>query len=70
MGWNNGEEHYNWVIVQDNGEPLRFTTGELVIYGGVEDYQEDLIEGEKAMTIAEYARTIGVDWRTLIDESL
>ena len=70
MKWNNGDEHYNWVIVQDNGEPLRFNDGELVIYGGVEDYQEDLIEGDKVMTIAEYAKTIGVDWRTLIDESL
>ena len=64
--WNNGEENFNWVIVQDNGEPLRFDTGELVIYGGVEDYEIHLLEGDRAMTIAEYAEFIGVDWRTLI----
>lgn len=64
--WNNGEEKYNWVIVQDNGEPLRFESGELVIYGGVEDYEIHLIEGDKAMTLAEYAERLGVNWRTLI----
>jgi hypothetical protein len=65
--WNNGEENHNWVIVQDNGEPLRFDTGELVIYGGVEDYELHLLEGDKAMTIAEYADLLGVNWRTLVE---
>ena len=64
--WNNGDENYNWVIIQDNGEPLRFDSGELVIYGGVEDYEIHLIEGDTAMTIAEYAELLGVNWRTLI----
>lgn len=64
--WNNGEEHCNWVIVQDNGEPLRFEDGSLVIYGGVADYECHLIEGDVAMTIAEYGKSLGVDWRTLV----
>lgn len=64
--WNTGDENYNWVIIQDNGEPLRFDSGELVIYGGVEDYEIHLIEGDTAMTIAEYAELLGVNWRTLI----
>ena len=64
--WNNGDENYNWVIIQDNGEPLRFDSGELVIYGGAEDYEIHLIEGDTAMTIAEYAELLGVNWRTLI----
>lgn len=64
--WNNGDENYNWVIIQDNGEPLRFDSGELVIYGGVEDYEPNLIEGDTAMTLGEYAKLIGVNWRTLI----
>jgi hypothetical protein len=46
---------------------LRFTSGELVIYGGVEDYEAHMIEGDTAMTIAEYAESLGVDWRTLIE---
>ena len=64
--WNNGDENYNWVIIQENGEPLRFSSGELVIYGGVEDYEIHLTEGDTAMTIAEYAELLGVNWRTLI----
>lgn len=64
--WDNGEENYNWVIIQDNGEPLRFDSGELVIYGGVEDYEIHMIEGDTAMTIAKYANLLGVNWRTLI----
>lgn len=67
MAWNNGEENCNWVIVQDNGEPLRFADGDLVIYGGVEDYEEDLTEGDRVMTIAEYADFAGVQWQTLVD---
>lgn len=43
--WKNGDENHNWVIIQENGEPLRFNSGELVIYGGVEDYEIHLIEG-------------------------
>lgn len=64
--WKDGDENHNWVIVQENGEPLRFNSGEFVIYGGVEDYEIHLIEGDTAMTIAEYADLLGVNWRTLI----
>lgn len=64
--WNDGEQNHNWVIVQDNGDPLRFPSGELVIYGGVEDYECHMIEGDTAMTLGEYAESLGVHWRTLI----
>lgn len=66
--WKDGDEHCNWVIIQDGGEPLRFPSGELVVYGGVEDYECDMIEGDMVMTIAEYANTLGVNWRTLIEQ--
>jgi hypothetical protein len=66
MFWKDGDEHCNWVIVQDNGDPLRFPSGELVIYGGVEDYECDMIESDTAMTLGEYAESLGVHWRTLI----
>lgn len=67
MKWSNGDENHNWVIVQDNGTPLRWSdNGELVIYGGAEDYQLHLAEGDTAMTLAEYAELLGVNWRTLI----
>lgn len=64
--WKDGEQYHNWVIVQDNGEPLRFDSGELVIYGGVEDYESDMAEGDTAMTLGQYAESLGVNWRTLI----
>jgi hypothetical protein len=65
--WKDGDEHCNWVIIQDCGEPLRFQSGELVVYGGVADYECHMIEGDIAMTIAEYANTLGVNWRTLVE---
>jgi hypothetical protein len=65
--WKDGAEHCNWVIVQDDGKPLRFADGGLVVYGGVQDYENDMEEGDTAMTIAEYAESLGVDWRTLIE---
>ena len=64
--WKDGEQNCNWVIVQDNGDPLRFPSGEIVVYGGVEDYENDMIEGDVAMTLGQYAESLGVNWRTLI----
>lgn len=61
------EEDVNYVIVQDNGEPLRWTDDKkVVIYGGIEDAELDLQEGDKIVTLGEYAKSIGVDWRTLL----
>jgi hypothetical protein len=64
--WKDGDEHYNWVIIQDNGEPLRFTTGELVIYGSAECYESGMVDGDHILTLGEYAESLGVHWRTLI----
>lgn len=61
------EEDVNYVVVQDNGEPLRWTDdNKVVIYGGIEDAEEDCYEGDKIVTLGEYAKSIGVDWRTLL----
>ena len=61
------EEDVNYVIVQDNGEPVVWADNKLpVIYGGVEDAEMDLPEGDKIVTLGEYAKSIGVDYRTLI----
>lgn len=61
------EEDVNYVIVQDNGEPVVWTDNKLpVIYGGIEDAEMDLEEGDKIVTLGEYADSIGVDYRTLI----
>lgn len=61
------EEDVNYVIVQDNGEPLRWTDdNKVVIYGGIVDAELDLQEGDKIVTLGEYAKSIGVDWRTLL----
>lgn len=61
------EEDVNYVILQDNGEPVVWSDNNLpVIYGGVEDAEMDLQEGDKIVTLGEYAKSIGVDYRTLI----
>lgn len=68
--WENSlpnEEDVNYVIVQDNGEPLKWNDdNKVVIYGGIEDAELDLQEGDKIVTLGEYAKSIGVDWRTLL----
>lgn len=61
------EEDVNYVVVQDNGEPLRWSDNKkVVIYGGIEDAENNVIEGDKIVTLGEYAKSIGVDWRTLL----
>ena len=63
-------EDVNYVILQDNGKPLVWETdGMPVIYGGIEDAEMDLREedGEKIITLGEYAKSIGIDWKLLVD---
>lgn len=61
------EEDVNYVVIQDNGEPLKWSEdNKVVIYGGIEDAEEDCYEGDKVVTLGAYAKTIGVDWRTLL----
>ena len=61
------EEDVNYVIIQDNGEPVVWSDNNLpVIYGGVEDAEMDLQEGDKIVTLGEYEKSIGVDYKTLI----
>ena len=63
------EEDVNYVIIQDNGEPVVWVDNNLpVIYGGIEDAEMDLTEGDKIVTLGEYANSIGVDWRTLVTD--
>ena len=61
------QDDVNYVIIQDNGEPVVWSDNNLpVIYGGVEDAEMDLQEGDKIVTLGEYAKSIGVDYKTLI----
>lgn len=61
------EKDVNYVILQDNGEPVVCPDNNLpVIYGGVEYAEMDLQEGDKIVTLGEYAKSIGVDYKTLI----
>jgi hypothetical protein len=61
------EEDVNYVVIQDNGEPLKWSDdNKVVIYGGIVDAELDLQEGDKIVTLGEYAKSIGVDWRTLL----
>ena len=53
-------EDVNYVIIQDNGEPLIWSDdNKVVIYGGYEDAEYDLKEGDKILTLGEYAKSIG-----------
>lgn len=64
-------EDVNYVILQDNGKPIVWETdGMPVIYGGIEDAELDLdVEsGECIVTLGEYAKSIGIDWRLLVDD--
>lgn len=61
------EKDVNYVILQDNGEPVVWSDNNLpVIYGGIRDAEMDLQEGDKIVTLGEYAKSIGVDYKTLI----
>lgn len=63
-------EDVNYVILQDNGKPLVWETdGMPVIYGGIVDAEMDLRkeDGERIITLGEYAKSIGIDWRLFID---
>lgn len=64
-------EDVNYVILQDNNKPIIWAeNGMPVIYGGVEDAELDLnIEsGERIVTLGDYAKSIGIDWRLLVDD--
>lgn len=64
-------EDVNYVILQDNGKPIVWETdGMPVIYGGIEDAELDLYvgSGERIVTLGEYAKSIGIDWRLLVDD--
>jgi hypothetical protein len=64
-------EDVNYVILQDNGKPIVWETdGMPIIYGGIVDAEMDLREedGEKIITLGEYAKSIGIDWRLLVDD--
>ena len=61
------EEDVNYVILQDNGEPVVWSDNNLpVSYGGVEDAEMDLQEGDTIVTLGEYAKSIGVEWESLV----
>ena len=61
------EKDVNYVILQDNGEPVVWSDNNLpVIYGGIGDAEMDLQEEDKIVTLGEYAKSIGVDYKTLI----
>ena len=48
-------EENNYVIIEDNGEPLRWSAdGKVVIYGSKEDAELHTCEGEKIVTLADY----------------
>ena len=63
------EKDVNYVILQDNDKPIVWATnGMPVIYGGIEDAELHSEEGDKIVTLGEYADNIGIDWRLLVDD--
>ena len=62
-------EDVNYVILQEDGFPLVWeSNGKPVIYGGIEDAELDVMDGDSIVTLGEYANSIGADWKTLIEE--
>ena len=64
-------ENVIYVIVQDIGKPIVWDSdGMPVIYGGIEDAELDLNadDGDSIVTLGEYAKSIGIDWRLLVDD--
>lgn len=63
------EENTDYIILNKQGEPLRFESdNQIVIYGELEDAELDCIEGETIIPLVEYANKIGVDWKTLVSD--
>lgn len=63
------EENTDYIILDKQGEPLRFESdNQIVIYGELEDAELDCIEGETIIPLVEYANKIGVDWKTLVSD--
>ena len=63
-------EDVNYVILQKNGKPIVWDINEMpVIYGGIEDAELDLNadDGDSIVTLGEYAKSIGIDWKLLVD---
>ena len=61
------EEDVNYVILQDNGEPVVWSDNNLpVIYGGVGDAEMDLQEGDKIVNLGEYEKRIDENYKSLI----
>lgn len=41
----------DYIIIQDNGEPVRFPNGDVVVYGNYQECTEDTFEGDKIVQI-------------------
>lgn len=59
-------EDLNYVIIQSNEEVLRFTDGDIVIYGSLEDAIYDALPDDKIITLGKYAKSINVNWEELV----
>lgn len=44
----------NYVIIKSDGDALRFSDGEIVVYGEFQEALDDAISGEKVVTFDEY----------------
>ena len=61
------EENTDYIILTEQGEPLTFSDGEIVLYGELQEAQEDVASGETIIRLVDYAKQKNIDWRTLLE---
>lgn len=60
------EENTDYIILTEQGEPLTFSDGEIVLYGELEEAQEDLATNETIVRLVDYAKQKNINWKDLI----
>jgi hypothetical protein len=60
------EKNTDYIILNEQGEPLTFSDGKIVLYGELNEAQEDALENETIIRLVDYAKQKNIDWKKLI----
>jgi hypothetical protein len=58
------EENTDYIILTEKGEPLTFSNGEIVLYGELNEAQENALENETIIRLVDYAKQKNIDWKS------
>lgn len=59
-------ENTDYIILNEQGEPLTFSDGEIVLYSELNEAKEDALENETIIRLVDYAKQKNIDWKKLI----